>query len=596
MRTASGKSFGEVVEWAYTILDSIDHADPVWGAAAARFDHMIEVSRYYTVERGGTSTSLNRLGLIMVPVTEDAESVDEAKAAIDDLLDNPAVRDVLSLDGSDGFRLLIDGGFQLSSYDAVGDINGDGFMDLALRLSTNHYFLLGQAGGFQGVLPLSAAIAAGQMLRTEVIAPDDEDFSTGLTRIDDVNGDGIDDWLIGTYILGGEEVLVESNVTYIVFGSGQVPATIDLTSLDDSSGYRIDGPVILGRSENYDGTSSISYAGDINGDGIGDFFFNALADDDALDRSVFVVFGQANGAPATLDGRLLDGSNGFRIDQTLPDTTGFGNVVPGRSDVNGDGLDDLLIAASDAGLGGEGLSGSVYVVFGRAGGFPAVLDVTTLDGSNGFRMDGRGNEQAGSSVSSADFNGDGIDDILIGTTAPVDEEEGFSSDAYVVFGKPGGFDVTFALGDLDGSNGFRIIDSASESVQLSQISRAGDFNGDGIEDLVVADGSSGNVYVIYGRNGGFAPILDLATFDEVLQKFVLPGISTRMDLRISPSIMQALLSMSSSAAPIRPHNWSVSTLQQIWEAEHAAAFTNGVTNRQTACTLCPLLIAFIFSN
>ncbi|MCE3290239.1 MAG: hypothetical protein K0R83_2251, partial [Caulobacter sp.] len=62
--------------------------------------------------------------------------------------------------------------------------------------------------------------------------------------------------------------------------------------------------------------------------------------------------------------------------------------VASAGDVNGDGVDDVIIGAFAADPNGA-LSGASYVVFGRADGvFAADLDLNALDGTNGFRMNG----------------------------------------------------------------------------------------------------------------------------------------------------------------------------------------------------------------
>jgi hypothetical protein len=89
--------------------------------------------------------------------------------------------------------------------------------------------------------------------------------------------------------------------------------------------------------------------------------------------------------------------------------------VSSAGDVNGDGFDDLIVGAYGADPNGSN-SGSSYVVFGKSGGFAATINLSTLDGTNGFRLDGvAADDRSGFSVSSAgDVNGDGFDDLIVG--------------------------------------------------------------------------------------------------------------------------------------------------------------------------------------
>ena len=66
-----------------------------------------------------------------------------------------------------------------------------------------------------------------------------------------------------------------------------------------------------------------------------------------------------------------------------------GSSVSTAGDVNGDGFDDLIVGAPCADPNGSG-SGASYVVFGKASGFAATSNLSTLDGTNGFRLDGVG--------------------------------------------------------------------------------------------------------------------------------------------------------------------------------------------------------------
>jgi hypothetical protein len=156
----------------------------------------------------------------------------------------------------------------------------------------------------------------------------------------------------------------------------------------------------------------------------------------AISGSSYVVFGKASGFSATLELSSLDGSNGFRLDGvTVGDRSG--SSVSNAGDVNGDGFDDLIVSAPS--------SGSSYVVFGKASGFSATLELSHLIGSNGFRLDGvTAGDFSGSSVSSAgDVNGDGFDDLIVGASR-ADPNGEFSGSSYIIFGRSDfGRDVDF---------------------------------------------------------------------------------------------------------------------------------------------------------
>ena len=131
----------------------------------------------------------------------------------------------------------------------------------------------------------------------------------------------------------------------------------------------------------------------------------------------------------------LDGSNGFVINGIDADDQS-GYSVSSAGDVNGDGVDDLIIGAVAADPNGNDSAGESYVVFGQRGGFSSSLELSTLDGSNGFVINGiDADDQAGRSVSSAAHgDGDGVDDLIIGANL-ADPNGNSSGESYVVFGQ-----------------------------------------------------------------------------------------------------------------------------------------------------------------
>ncbi len=303
---------------------------------------------------------------------------------------------------------------------------------------------------------------------------------------------------------------------------------VELRTLDGTNGFRLDG-VAAG---DYSGFS-VSSAGDVNGDGFDDLIIGAAqADPNGIDRagSSYVVFGKLGGFDATLNFSMLDGTDGFRLDGVAANDLS-GSSVSSAGDVNGDGFDDLIVGGYLADSNGSS-SGSSYVVFGKSSGFPATLDLSTLDGTNGFRLDGgAAGDLSGGSVSSAgDVNGDGFDDLIIGA-AGADANGGDSGSSYVLFGKPDGFDATLNLFLLIGINGFRLEGVAADDFSGRSVSSAGDVNGDGFDDLIIGavgsdpnGGDSGSTYVLFGKSGGFAVVYNLSSLDGT-NGFRLDGVA-----------------------------------------------------------------------
>jgi len=282
-------------------------------------------------------------------------------------------------------------------------------------------------------------------------------------------------------------------------GSAAQAQVIDLDNLG-SAGFRI-----VGASASDLSGFAVCGAGDVNGDGLADLIVGAYrADPGGRSRAgeSYVVFGKANNTPVDL-GAL--GSDGFRIDGIDADDDS-GRSVSGAGDVNGDGLADLIVGARGANSG----AGESYVVFGKA--TSTLVDLAAL-GSAGFRIDGIvADDDSGFSVSGAgDVNGDGLADLIVGARLADPGGEPTAGQSFVVFGKTSASPV--ALASL-GSGGFRIdgIDVGDSSGY--SVSGAGDFNGDGLADLIVGAhgggaGGTGESYLVFGKTSS-APV-NLAT-------------------------------------------------------------------------------------
>jgi hypothetical protein len=169
-------------------------------------------------------------------------------------------------------------------------------------------------------------------------------------------------------------------------------------------------------------------AGDVNGDAIDDLIIGApYAAPDGRDNAgaSYVVFGTDQGFPPIID--LADGTD--LIIQGAEPGDASGRSVSEAGDVNGDGIDDLIIGAFAASPNGREYAGASYVVFGSDRGFAATIDLAT---DADLIMRGTPNDFAGARVDGAgDINGDGFDDLIV--VAP---DASAKRPVYVVFGGP----------------------------------------------------------------------------------------------------------------------------------------------------------------
>ena len=398
----------------------------------------------------------------------------------------PEIINLADLNGNDGF--VINGlswysGFSVSG---VGDVNGDNIADILIGgpeaqdgiLTGQSYVIFGSRGPWSRLIKLADLNGVNGFY---IHRGASQNSGYSVSRAGDVNGDGIDDILISA-----EDLATWKAVTFVIFGNKNPwSKDFDPQKLDGTNGFVIYG--IVGAIPNF---HMVSGAGDINGDEIDDILVS-----DPHANNVYAIFGSKQRWPAAFHAEELNGENGFIIHCIYP-KDGIGTSLSEAGDVNGDGIGDILIGAAQEANGGAGQSyvifgrkgswpkdlylvdlngsngfsinghtgdysetvvsnagdvnkdgitdiligapqfrnnvGLSYIIFGKKGSWPVVINRSDLDGDNGFIINGiNAGDYSGTSVSGVgDINGDGISDILIGANGA----RNTAGQSYVIFG------------------------------------------------------------------------------------------------------------------------------------------------------------------
>jgi hypothetical protein len=347
----------------------------------------------------------------------------------------------------------------------AGDVNGDGYADVIVGAP---YYDNGEVN--EGRTWVYHGSATGLSTTAAWTAESDQAqarFGSSVATAGDVNGDGYADVIVGAlYYDNGE---LNEGQAWVYHGSASGLASAAWTAEGNQPA------ACFG--------SSVSTAGDIDGDGFADVIVGAYIYDNGEQNEgrAFVYHGSAVGLSTTADWTA-------ESDQIAAN---FGESVSTAGDVNGDGYADVVVGAPYY-TNGENDEGRAYVYHGSAVGLSTTADwIIESNQANGI---------FGVSVSIAgDVNGDGYTDIIIGARIEFGSE-GYEGRAHAYHGSASGLSMVAA---------WTAVSDQPDAAFGRSVSTAGDVNGDGYADVIVGapeydnvERDEGKTYVYLGSAGG----------------------------------------------------------------------------------------------
>jgi hypothetical protein len=430
-----------------------------------------------------------------------------------------------------------------SAVASAGDVDGDGLPDLLVGA---HYH--DSPATDAGAVYLLTTVTAGTRSLSTAVATLTGDVTLdyagdAIRAAGDIDGDGYDDFIAGVW--GDDRAANGAGVAWLVYGP-VASGTQALSSIGvgltgelagDSAGYTVAGPgdvsgdgvpdllvgavgedtggslagavylvlgpptagSLSGAAQKFIGVDrggragkALAGAGDLDGDGLADFAVGGPnVDGSDFDSGVVYLL---LGASLPLDGTDISLSAADAVLNGVAADDLAGTSVAGPGDVDGDGLDDVLVGApAEASVGVDG--GAAYLLSGMPasgdlGSADATLYTATAGAHTGYAVAGAG-----------DVDADGLPDLLIGAygESSVRSEAGA---AYLVLGPVAG---AVSLADAVVTFG----GEASSDYAGYSLAGAGDVDADGHDDLLIgalgedsgapSTGGSGAAYLFYGQ-------------------------------------------------------------------------------------------------
>jgi hypothetical protein len=346
------------------------------------------------------------------------------------------------------------------------------------------------------------------------------------TRQPDFNGDGFADLAIGVF---KEDVdgIANAGAVNIIYGSA--------AGLDEDGNQFIHQntagtPGILDSAEAGDGFGSVLGWGDFNGDGYSDLAVGIPNEDIAAPGgvrtnagAVAVIYGSTGGLDPDSDGGGEEDNQFWHQDQdevgdVAENGDAFGSALA-IGDFDGDGFDDLAIAARGEDLPGAANAGAVIVLHGSLDGLTDDLSLFIHQDSFDVQGIAGSGDGFGGALAAGDFDDDGFDDLAVGVKnedlgiAPFPIKSNVGA-VQVFYGSPASITATGDQFWTQDSVG--IADIAETGDFFGSALAAGDFDDDGFDDLAIGvpgqkvstHTAAGAVHILYGNLLGLSDVGD----------------------------------------------------------------------------------------
>jgi hypothetical protein len=330
------------------------------------------------------------------------------------------------------------------SVSTAGDVNGDGYADVIVgargfdNSQTDEGAAFVYHGSATGLSPTPNWKAVSD--QTEVY------FGNSVSTAGDVNGDGYADVIVGDSFYDNGQY--NEGAAFVYHGSASGLSHTPNWTAESNQDMAFFG-------------SSVSTAGDVNGDGYSDVIVGAPGR-----NAVFVYHGSATGLSADHNWTAESDQGGMSIN--------FSRSVSTAGDVNGDGYADVIVGAPgyDPDMKDWGRRGAAFVYHGSATGLSSTPNWTAKSDRVYYEF--------GHSVSTAgDVNGDGFADVIVG--APLispPQDPYYKSAALVYHGSSSGLSPT---------PNWKAVFYEDQSNFGSSVSTAGDIDGDGCAEFIVGN-------------------------------------------------------------------------------------------------------------